>query len=78
MNASFKSVLDAELGETPAQQSFTLGKPVYLFEIVSGDAMTANTATLSNAGTSDNSFLRRRLHSLNPPCNEKLKHVAVC
>lgn len=51
MNNFFKSDLSSKLDKTPAQRGLTPGKLVYLFAYVSGDAVAADTVTLSYACT---------------------------
>lgn len=77
MNTFFRSVLGAETRNATAQRGCTPHRPVYLLAKVSEDALFEGTASLSDARTTDNHVLCRRLHSHNLPCDEKLDCVAV-
>lgn len=69
------SVFGAKLGKTPAQLSFSPGRSVHLFAVVSGDAVIVSTATLSDVGTLENSSLLRGLHNHDLLCSKEYDGV---
>lgn len=77
-NIFFKSVLCAGRGQTVAQCSLSSGMLVHLFVEVSGEAVFAGTATLSDARTLGKTALRRRLHSQVVACTEEFENVIIC
>lgn len=78
MDAFFTSVFGGELSRTSTQRSPTPDHPVLLFADVSGEAVIAGTATLSNASIPGKNSLRRKLHKHSVLSREKLRHVAMC
>lgn len=73
-----ESVLRADIGMTAAQGGFPSGQLVHLFAEANGEAVFANTAIFSDAGTLAETSLRRRLHSHHLPSSEKPDQVAIC
>lgn len=66
MNSSFfRSALHVNVGMTAARRGPLPGHLVHLFVEVSTEAVFAATATLSDVGTSGETFTRSRLHSHN-------------
>lgn len=76
--AFFKSDFVAVLGKIPALHTVIPAKPVYLLADVSGDAVIADTPSLSNVDTLDSNSLCRKLHNHNLSCSEELSCVAIC
>lgn len=78
MNNFFNSALGAELGKTPGVQRSPTPSQPYIFADLSGDAVIAATATLSDASISGNNSLCRNLPKHDLPCREELDHVGIC
>lgn len=74
----FKSTSDVERSKTPAQRSPNPDQLVQLFANVRGDTVIASTATLSQPGTTNSSYLRRKVHNQDLPCGDGPDHVAIC
>lgn len=74
-NAFLTPVLRVCVGKTSTQRGFLSGQLVYLFVEASGGPVYASAALLSDAGTSRETSLCRRLHSLS--CAEESDQVAI-
>lgn len=70
-NSLLELFLRADAGKTAAQRGSPSGQLVHLFVEVSGRAVFAGTATLSENDTPGETFFRRRLRIQGPPCLEK-------
>lgn len=64
-------MLRAGLGKNAAQIGLLPGRLVHLFVEVSGEALFADTAHLSDAGIPGHTSLRGRLHNHKLPCRKK-------
>lgn len=78
MNNTFcKFVSLANLNKTAPLRGLLPAQLVRLSVKVSGEAVVADNATLSDGGTSEEAFLCRRLPSHNLPCSEECDKVAI-
>lgn len=76
MNNTFsKSALRKDLSEAAAQRGLLSGFNVHLFAEVSGEAASADTATVSYAGTPGKTSLRRRVGNHDLPYTEESDQV---
>lgn len=76
-NTILKSVLRANFDKTVAQRGLHPGQLVHLFVEVSGEAMVAGSATFSDAGTSGETFLSRRLQSHDLACRKESDRIVI-
>lgn len=76
-NAFFKFALRANLGKITEKPSLLFNQLVHLFVKVSGEAVSAGIATLSDASTLGETFLRLALHSHDLPRTEESDQVFI-
>lgn len=62
MSSSFSYVSSAVFLKCAVLGGFPFGQLVHLLVETNGEAVLASTTTLSNAGTSSETFFRRKLH----------------
>lgn len=76
-NILFNSVLRADLSRTAAQRGLLSGQLSIFFVKVSEEALIACILTLNDAGTRDETSLRRSLHHRKLPCNKETDQIVI-